>query len=187
MDKNDALKEISDIAALMRSTATRVNRNAGWFFIVWGIIWVVGFIVTQFIGNDARFVWLGLNLLGIGLSIYIGRRFFSEHSEHVIPGLGRRIALVFIGTTIFGILVATLFSISSAEDITLLIILLSGLCYFTAGIMGSSKNLLLGLILWATALVGRLAFPAYLPILTAIVGGGSFLGVGMSFLLRREA
>ena len=186
MDKNDALKEISDIAALMRGTTTKINKNVGWFFIVWGIIWGIGFIVTQIIGNDARFVWLGLNLLGIGLSIYIGRRFFSARSEHMMPGLGRRIVLVFIGTTIFGVMVAMLFGISSAEDITLLIILLSGLCYFIAGIMGSSKNLLLGLILWGAALIGRLAFPAYLPLIVAIVGGGSFLGVGLSFLSRHE-
>jgi hypothetical protein len=186
MNEKDALKDIADIKALMRGTATRINRNAGWFFIVWGIIWTIGFVTTQIIGNDVRFVWPILNLLGLGLSFYLLRRFFGKHGGQMIPGLGRRIFLIFAGTAIFGILVGILFGISSAEDITLLVVLLSGLCYFMAGIVGPAKNLYLGLLLWAAALVGRLAFPSYLPLIVAIVGGATFLGLGISFLLRRE-
>jgi hypothetical protein len=186
MDEKDALKDIADIKTLMRGTTTRLNRNAGWFFIVWGLTWTVGFIITQFIGNDARFVWPVLNLLGIGLSIYIGRRFFGKRGQLAVPDLGRRIILVFVGTTIFGVLVATLFDISSAEDITLLIVLLSGLGYFIAGVMGPPKNLILGLALWCSGLLGKLILPSYLPLIAAIVGGATFLGLGISFLLRRE-
>ncbi|SLM17385.1 membrane hypothetical protein [uncultured spirochete] len=186
MDEKDALKDIADIKALMRGMTTHVNRNAGWFFIVWGIIWIIGFMTTQVIGNDARFVWLALNILGIGLSFYLLRRFFGKRGGQMIPGLGRRIFLIFAGTAIFGILVGVLFGISSAEDITLLVVLLSGLCYFMAGIVGPAKNLYLGLLLWAASLVGRLAFPSYLPLIVAIVGGATFLGLGISFLLRRE-
>jgi len=186
MDEKDALKDIADIKALMRGTTTRLNRNAGWFFIVWGLTWTIGFIITQFIGNDARFVWPVLNILSIGLSVYLGRRFFGKRGEHRIPGLGRRVVLIFVGTTIFGVMVGVLFDISSAEGITLLVVLLSGLCYFMAGIVGPAKNLYLGLLLWAAALVGRLAFPSYLSLIVAIVGGATFLGLGISFLLRRE-
>jgi hypothetical protein len=93
---------------------------------------------------------------------------------------------IFAGTAIFGILVGILFGISSAEDITLLVVLLSGLCYFMAGVVGSAKNLYLGLLLWASALIGRLAFPSYLPLIVAIVGGATFLGLGISFFLQRE-
>jgi hypothetical protein len=63
-----------DIKALMRSTATRINRNVGWFFIVWGVIWTAGFVTTQIIGNDVRFVWPILNLLGFVFSFYLLKR-----------------------------------------------------------------------------------------------------------------
>lgn len=187
METKDALKDIADIKALMRHATTTVNRNVGWFFVVWGIIWMVGFGVTQRIGDDARFVWPWLNLAGIAASVVLELRFFGKRSSHTVPGLGRRIVLVFLGSALFGTLLALLLDISSSQDITVLILLLTGLCYFFAGIIGPPKILMLGVILWGVAATGRLLLPAYLPLVVAIAGGGALLGVGISFLARRES
>lgn len=187
MNEQDALKQLSEIKALMRGTASRAGRNAGWFFILWGVIWAVGFTATQLLGDGSRFVWLGLNLFGIALTAYLVRLFFGGRTGQRVTGLGRRIALMFAGFTVFDLLLALLLGITSSRDITLLIILSAGTAYVIAGIVAAPKTVVLGILLWLAAVAGRLAAPEYLPLVTAVSGGGAFLAVGISFLVRKKA
>ncbi|MEN6370046.1 MAG: hypothetical protein ABFD77_10195 [Thermotogota bacterium] len=187
MNERDALKEIADIKAAVQGTATRVGRHAGWFFLAAAVIWTAGFVTTQWLGNDSRFVWIGLNVIGIGVCALLARRFFGKRGEQIVPAVGRRMGLWFVGATIFDVMLGLLLGLTAPEDITLLIALTAGLSFFVAGSVGSYKAQLLGVFLWCATLVGRLAVPSYLPLVVALSGGVAFLAVGISFLLRREA
>ena len=61
---------------MMKKTRRSISSSGAYkFLILWGAIWMIGFLGSQFLPKEiASYVWIGLDILGGILSAVIGVR-----------------------------------------------------------------------------------------------------------------
>ena len=72
MDYDEAAKSLKDIKATMGRSSTRLSREPGWFFVIAGAMWLIGYLVTQFAPAVAGPAWLVVTVLGCGAMTALG-------------------------------------------------------------------------------------------------------------------
>ncbi|NTW43621.1 MAG: hypothetical protein HGB14_04110, partial [Anaerolineaceae bacterium] len=70
---SEAEEALSAIQKIMKKTRHSISSSGGYkFLILWGIIWLIGFLNSQFIpGELAGNIWIGLDIIGGMLSAFI--------------------------------------------------------------------------------------------------------------------
>lgn len=183
-----AQQTLEDIRQLMRQTrAALAAEGADWILMLWGLIWIVAFLGTQFLPRQAPwFWWLGV---GVGVlltvSLMLGlRRWRKVHSESL-----RRLSWRIFGFWALLITYACLwiFLWMPPSNLKLNLYLVT-LAMFASVVMGlwleARLLLVLSLAVTALALAGYFFWPAYYGLWMAVVGGGSLLGGGLYIRLK---
>ncbi|MEM7112311.1 MAG: hypothetical protein AAF614_07755 [Chloroflexota bacterium] len=75
IDQNEAKEQLDLIRQAQQAGIEAGGQEAGWFLIIWGVVWLVGFLAAQF-GETSwlPWVWFGLCLLGSAISAVVGLR-----------------------------------------------------------------------------------------------------------------
>lgn len=182
-----ALQDLRLIKSMLAQARGRVSAGAP-FFLVWGIVWLVGFLLPAAgIGRSfAGWSWLVLDLAGVGASAAIGVR--HGRTGGPLPLLVRQWfwAAAVLTTAVFGMAL-----LAAHFGATLLVVwpigLLVGTWFALGGILfGSATFLLLGA--WLAALsLGVPLLPVGSILQSGVMGalGGGAMVVA-SFLVRRE-
>ena len=182
----DSLKQIEK--AGRRSAEAHIYANASPFFIMWGVLWVIGYAGSDLIiatTGTYRFIsllWIAISLVGAAGSTLIGRR------QHLLqhPGMreagrakGRRWWLTFFAAWVF--LLASLVVLKPANAIATgaFVPLLVALVYTIYGIWGGMRFLYTGIAVAALTLGGWFYLPQHFLLWMAFVGGGSLILVGL--------
>jgi hypothetical protein len=186
MSNNDSLNDIKKIKDMMSKTNIKISKNAGWFFIVWGIIWFIGFMFSQFLPSISYIIWIILNVVGISVSIFLINLFYGRKSNHFFSGIGKKVFLVTFGIILFDVLMALSFKLYDVKEITLLIAFSTGVCYFIVGVFTLLRISIFGFILSITIFLTNLFFSSFLYLLTAIFCGGLFIISGIALLKQKE-
>jgi hypothetical protein len=160
--------------------------GAAYHFIVWGGIWLIGFLITHFAFALPKAVsawhWLVLNVLGNIISWSIGYRGRKAIKAGPHSGI-MAISLLFLGFALAGALVAR-----PAGDHEALM-LVAPLIMLWLAVMGAlTMRLLIWVSLGITALCLAAFFflPAEFYLCLAISGGLPMIGLGIFLLTRRE-
>ncbi|MBN1409624.1 MAG: hypothetical protein JW969_02195 [Spirochaetales bacterium] len=186
MSNENTLQNLKEIKSVMSRTSIKISRKSGWFFLIWGVIWLIGFGVTQFAADLSRYVWIGLNVIGIASNIILVRKFYGKTGPHALGGMGIKMALVSIGIVAFDVLLVILFQINAPDQIVVLIVLSTALCYFFVGIFTHWNGMLSGALLAATLVIAKLFFPDIMYLLIAVFGGGVFVLCGTLIMAQKE-
>jgi hypothetical protein len=180
MDSRDASNDLKIIREIMDRTRRMDAGEGGWFMILWGIIWLLGFSGTQFApGPAVGWIWLVLNTIGLGITLWLAIR-FSRNT--VRSSTGRVIFLWWASLLVFDGLVAWLFGFEPGPDVALLIVLTIGLGYVLFGLFAHWMISLVGALIAALAAGATVLMPNYLFLSIAIIGGGLLLGTGVWFV-----
>jgi hypothetical protein len=186
MDYDDAAKALKDIQVTMGRTAAQASRESGWFFLIQGSIWLVGFLVTQLLPSVAGPLWIVLNAAGIAAVIGLGMALGGKRGRPRHPGLASRIVAISIGILVFDLLLAFSFGLTGPRDFPLLLVYSMAFCYFVIGLVTRQAMSLMGAFMALSVFGARMLFPSYLYLSIAILGGGSFIASGAFTLLRKE-
>jgi hypothetical protein len=182
MTEQPSLNDLKEIKTLMGRAKYRIERNAGWFFILWGIIWAMGFAATQFYPDQSGVIWITLNAAGIIGSTVLGAFLFGKRSSHAVTGLGPRIAASGVGSAYFGFLLGFLLKLQTGREITILIVVLAALVYFYNGLFAGIWLSALGVLLAAAVFAADLFFPSAFYLAIGISCGSLVLGSGLFVL-----
>lgn len=182
--RDEAAQALSDIARTEgRSHALYGYRVAGPIFIVWGIIWAIGYTAMGLTPPDLwGLVWLPIDIFGIVATIVMGLRGKRQESGSG-QVFGGRMLGSFVLITIF---CTGLFSMVHPADLNVYLAfpgLLTGVIYGMIGLWGMTRFLWVGLVVTACTLTGYFLFSAYLPYWMAVAGGGGLIVSGI--LVRR--
>jgi DNA-binding transcriptional ArsR family regulator len=73
---SEAEEALTAIQSMMEKTRRAISSSGAYkFLILWGVIWMLGFMGSQFFSTDvAQKLWIGLDILGGLLSAVIGMR-----------------------------------------------------------------------------------------------------------------
>ena len=187
MEYDDALKEIKQIKRAIRSSAAGSGREAGWFFVLQGTVWLVGFMITQFFPEAIHIAWLILNSFAGAMTIVLAILLTTRKATHFVPGIWLKIVLGTAGFAAFGLVIGLEFEISEPRQITLLIVMLGALCYFAFGLVTNPILSVMGAVLGTGVALGNFLIPEWFFLLVSLFGGGTLITSGIYVLTRKVA
>ncbi|MCX8066969.1 MAG: hypothetical protein N3B68_03980 [Anaerolineae bacterium] len=191
MQPQDALEDLRAIRQIMERARRTSDGFGGWFMVLWGTIWLVGFIGTHILtradrGSLIGWLWLPLNTLGILGSTYLGFR-MGQRARTKTSSLWLPLLLWWLALLAFdAVLIWRLQLYTNLSDLALLIVLTIALGYVQFGFFTHWAISLIGLFIGLLA-VGLITWlPEYFHIGVAVLGGGALIGGGIGFLRQRE-
>ncbi|GHO69676.1 hypothetical protein KSC_085680 [Ktedonobacter sp. SOSP1-52] len=179
-----ALNDIEDAAKQARHL---VNTWA-YFMLLWGVVWTLGFLVTQFALSLIVWIWSVMLLVGMGGSMILG----ILQGQRTRPAPGAQSTR---DSTLYGIFNGVLYGF-----VLLWVLLIPlkplhiGLLWITAEMMSAIMagiwlrqplSLVLGIGVTLITIVGYLLLPGYFWAWSALFAGLPLIIVGISFLRRR--
>ena len=182
MNTNDAQEQLRLISEAQQAEQQLGRSEEGWLWFIWGAVWLVGFLLTQFAPTSWRlWSWLGLCSLGaIGSGIVGARLGRQVQYRQTGPKLGWfYVVSVGFGLRWLGLAQPTSWQQTAVLGVTFLgfTILVSGIL-LRAGLLVGIGGGMVGLI---TAVY--LLIPGQLGVLLGLVGGGSMIAYGLWLLL----
>jgi hypothetical protein len=186
-DAVQSLAQVEDIMAKTRQSL--VSTYAGPFLILWGIIWIVSFLGTQFYLAWADWIWNISSGLGIIGTIFVGWR---QHGRGPATrdSSDKRFLL---RTILFWPLIITYVFVwlsivkpGNGIELNAFMISIMMFAYVVIGLwFGSWLMVILGIVVTAFTLIGFHLVPAeYYCLWMAVTAGGGLFGTGLYMKLR---
>ena len=175
---DDAAKALEAVrSAQHRTRLVRGYERSAPHFWLWGVIWMLGYALTDLRPEYANWVWLALDVSGWIGSMLIARR------QRTAAGSAATAAGWKIGAAVLlmaGFLVATYYVLAptASKQYAAMPALMMALLYSLVGLLAGARWLTLGLALFALTLGGYALLPSHFLMWMALAGGGALLLTG---------
>ncbi len=166
-----ALRDIE--TAESRSRELRGYQEASPHFILWGVIWVIGYGATGLWPEAAKWLWPALTACGAVAGVIIGRR---RGQNSVV---GRRIGLSILAAVIFMFATFAVLQPHGLNPSNAFPALLTALGYALAGIWARPRYLWLAAGVATATLFGFFYLAPWFSFWMAAVGGGGLILGGL--------
>jgi hypothetical protein len=168
-DATAALRDIDDAQA--RSATLHGYQRAAPHFLIWGIIWAVGYGLGDYLPRHANAIWAVLVPIGIAAG------FFAMRGAK--PIFAWRYGAVTLAMLVF--FAATFFVMApvSGKQISAFIPLFVALLYVMCGIFRGPRYVVAGIAIAALTLIGFAWLSSHFLLWMAAVGGGALILAGL--------
>ncbi len=163
-------------AAAGRSLQARGYQGASGYLIVWGVIWALANGVGQANPHAGQIAWMVLALIGVAISMRIGRGQGSRTAEGAARALLIAAAIGGFGFAVQ--VVAPPLSFAQADAVATLAV---GAVYVATGATAGWRLSAVGAVVMIATVAGWLAARDWFFLWTAVVGGGSLILGGLWF------
>ncbi|HEX4028329.1 MAG TPA: hypothetical protein VHX18_11980 [Rhizomicrobium sp.] len=175
----ESLKEIHRTGRRSRQAYGYANSSP--FFVLWGVIWMIGYTGTDLYPRHANLLWAALMVAGVLGTIVIGRARAQAGDPH--PGINHHAGWRFLATWVaVGVFIAATFTIfghASHEQQAAFTPLIVALIYSVAGIWLGVRFLVTGIAVAALTLGGYFFLHEHFMLWMAAVGGGALVLAGL--------
>jgi len=195
--------------ATVQKVQERAHRTVSWgatYEVVWGMVWVVGFLISQFVatgsgsGSEATlgWVWGVLSFVGGGLSAGLGIYFSRQHpvrrtSGNWLESPEARVGFFFCALILYSSVLFALFvplwlngptsARQYGEQLSVWWVVTFMFGYAAIGLWLRLGQLVgIGVAVTASALLGYYVLPDYYYLIMALLGGGTLVGHGLVWL-----
>jgi len=166
---------------MVRRTQKAISNSGAYnFLIVWGVIWLIGFLSSHFVtGPEIGYIWGGLDILGGLVSAVIGIRLGQKVRSPAGLDSGKRIGWFWL--LLFSYCVALIMVIRPVDgkQTAMVIILFVMIGWIAMGLLLSATSVWWGLAITALALIGYFALPGIFFLWMAVLGGGGMIALGL--------
>jgi hypothetical protein len=182
---SEAEEALAAIQSMMKKTRHSIASSGAYIFlIVTGIIWLVGFLSTQFLtGAIAGYIWAGMSLLGTAVAIVLGARFAARVGRQVRnPSMNvttRRAVLFWLFLALYAVAAIAIAQPTDGKQISAFIILFIMFGQLAMGLLISFSSTWWALPITALALIGYFLLPNLFYLWMAILGGGGMIALGL--------
>lgn len=183
---NEAEEALVAIQSMAQKTRKSIASGGTYItLIVTGIVWLVGFLCTQFLlGNLVGYIWGGLSVLGTMAGFILGSRMGKRvRSPEAVPMM-KRVGIFWLLLVLFAVTTIAAARPADGKQATLLIILFIMLGQMAMGLLVSFSNVWWSLLVAALALVGYFLFPDIFYLWMAVLGGGGMIALGLYIRFR---
>ena len=182
-EAEDALAAIQNMTQKTRRLVA--NSGAYIFLIITGLIWLVGFLATQFLsGEIVAYIWIGVSILGCALAIPLGIRQGRRVRGPSTAVYVRRIGIFWLLLVFFGAAVIAVAWPTDGKQLTMLVILFIMLGQMAMGLLFSFSSVWWALPITILALVGYFLLPEFFYLWMGILVGGGMIALGVYIRLR---
>jgi hypothetical protein len=154
-------------------------------FSLTGIVWLVGFLSTQFLpAGIVGYIWTGMSLLGTAVAVVIGtRRDRRVRSPSVNPSTKRAVTFWLL-LVFYGIAAVAIARPTDGKQVTMFIILFIMIGQSAMGLLLSFSSTWWALPITALALVGYFLLPGFFNLWMGILLGGGMIVLGLYIRFR---
>jgi uncharacterized membrane protein len=157
-----------------------VNSGAYNFLILWGAIWLIGFLGNHFAdGQTAAFIWLALDILGGLGSAFLGIRLGRVVRSTSGLTSGKRIGMFWFLLFVYCALMVLITSPADGKQLAMIIILFVIVGWVAMGLLLSVASIWWALGITLLALFGYYLVPDLFFLWMAVLGGGGMIGLGL--------
>ena len=181
ISSSEAEEALAVIQAMMTRTRRAISSSGAFIFmIVWGVVWLLGFLSSQFLSQEiANNVWMILDILGGILSVVLGIRMNRGIRSTAPTTSGKRIAFFWLLVFVYCVAAVAIAWPSDGKQLAMFIILFVMVGWAAMGLLLSFASVWPGLIITVLALVGYFLLPGIFYLLMAILGGGGMIALGL--------
>lgn len=182
----EAEEALAAIQAMMQKTRRAISSSGAYLFlIVWGVIWLLGFLGSQFLPQPfAGYSWMVLDVLGGIISAILGIRMGRGVRSSSSSASGKRIGLFWLLLFLYCAAAIAVAWPSGGKQASMFIILFVMIGWLAMGLLLSFTSIWPGLIITALALIGYFLLPGIFYLWMAVLGGGGMIALGLYIRLR---
>ncbi len=183
---NEAEQALVAIQTMAQKTRHSIASGGTYItLIVTGIVWLIGFLCTQFLPvGIVGYIWGGLSLLGTIVGIILGSRMGKRVRSSSTAPMIKRVGLFWLLLIFFALAVIVVARPVDGKQATLLVILFLMLGQMSMGLLFSFSSVWWTLPISTLALVGYFLLPGIFYLWMAILGGGGMIALGLYIRLR---
>ncbi len=178
---DEAEEALADIERMtQRARRAFASSGAYIFLIITGIVWLAGFLATQFLsGPVVPAIWIGVSVLGSALSILLGRRVGPRVRGPSASASAKRAGIFWLFLAFYAIAAIAIARPTDGKQVTLFIILFIMLGQTAMGLLLSFSAVWWALPIAALALVGYFLLPGYFYLWMGLLGGGGMIALAL--------
>lgn len=183
---SEAEEALATIQAMVQKTRRTIASSGAYLFlIIWGVVWLLGFMGSQFLPQaTAGYGWMILDVLGGILSVILGVR-MSRGVRSSTPTIsGKRVAAFWLLLFLYSAATAAVSWPADSKQMAMYIILFVMVGWGAMGLLLSFASVWPSLILTALALVGYFLLPGIFNLWMAVLGGGGMIALGLHIRSR---
>ena len=177
----EAEEALAAIQTMMQKTRRSISSSGAYkFLILWGVIWMLGFLGSQFLPKEiASYVWIGLDILGGILSMVIGVRLNRGVRSSAPTTSGKRIGFFWLLLFFYCVAAIGIAWPVDGKQFAMFIILFVTVGWIAMGLLLSFASAWWGLALLGLSLVSYFLLEDYFYLIMAFVGGGGMIALGI--------
>ena len=178
---NEAEEALVAIQRTMQKSRHSFASSGAYIFLIFtGIVWLVGFLATQFLsGAIVAYIWIGMSLLASVLSILFGTRMGRRVRGPSTAVYAKRIGLFWLLLVFYGIAAIAIARPTDGKQVTMFVILFTMLGQLAMGLLFSFSSTWWALPITALALVGYFLLPDFFYLWMAVLGGGGMIALAL--------
>jgi hypothetical protein len=178
---SDAEEALAAIQVMMKKTRRMISSSGAYMFlIVWGVVWLLGFLGSQFLPQETGgYAWMVLDILGGILSAVLGIRMGRGVRSSTPATSGKRIAFFWLLLFLYCAAAISVAWPAGGKQASMFIILFVMVGWMAMGLLLSFASIWPGLIITALALISYFLLPGIFYLLMAILGGGGMIALGL--------
>jgi hypothetical protein len=186
ISSNEAEEALETIQRMTQKTRRSIASSGAYIFlIVTGIIWLVGFLSTQFLtGEIVAQIWTGISLFGIALAIPLGFQMSKRVRSPSLNASSKRGAIFWLFLVFYAIAAIAIAHPTDGKQVTAFIILFIMLGQMAMGLMVSFSSTWWALPITALALIGYFLLPGIFYLWMGILVGGGMIVLGVYIRLK---
>jgi hypothetical protein len=181
LSPNEAEEALATIQRTMQKTRRSFAGSGAYtFLVITGMIWLVGFLSTQFLsGAIVAYVWIGMSLLGSVLSILLGTRMGRRVRGPSTVAYARRIGIFWLLLVFYGIATIAIARPTDGKQVTMFVILFIMVGQLAMGLLFSFSSTWWALPITVLALAGYFLLPGIFYLWMAVLCGGGMIALAL--------
>jgi hypothetical protein len=178
---SEAEEALTAIQLMVKKTRRSIASSGAYvFLIVWGAVWLVGFLSSHFFQDEtAGLVWMVVDILGGLLSVFFGIRMSIRVRGPSTTRTGKRIAWFWLILFLYTVAAIGIAWPTDGRQLAMFIILFVMLGWMAMGLLLSFASIWWGLAITVLALIGYFLLPGIFFLWMAILGGGGMIALGL--------
>ena len=183
---DEAEEALAAIQKMSRKTRHSIASSGAYIFlIITGIVWLVGFLSTQFLsGEIVAYIWVGLSVLCSTVAILLGMRRGPRVRGPSIDESTKRAVIFWLLLVFYAIAAIAVARPTDGKQVTMLIILFIMIGQLSMGLLLSFSSTWWALPITALALVGYFLLPDLFYLWMGILVGGGMIALGLYIRMR---
>jgi hypothetical protein len=177
----EAEEALAAIQVMMKKTRRAISSSGAYgFLIVWGVVWMLGFLSSQFLPAEiGGTIWIVVDILGGALSAILGIRMGRHVRSPSASISGKRIGWFWLLLFFYCVAAIAVAWPTDGKQLAMFIIFFVMVGWLAMGLLLSFAPIWPGLAITALALIGYFLLPGYFYLWMAILGGGGMIALGL--------